>query len=48
MRIEPKIQQDKDKDQPKDQSLLEKRSRIVAIIVAFCGVFVWAAKILFF
>jgi hypothetical protein len=43
MRIEPQLPQDK----YKDLSLLQNRSRKAAIVVAFCGVFVWVIKILF-
>lgn len=43
MRIEPKFREDKYKDLP----LLQQRSRKAAIVVAFCGAFVWVIKILF-
>jgi hypothetical protein len=45
MRIEPQIQPP---DKYKDLSVLQKRTRMAAIIVAFCGVFVWVVKILLF
>jgi hypothetical protein len=43
MRIEPQLPQDK----YKNLSLLQKRSRMAAIVLAFCGVFIWVIKILF-
>ncbi|WP_255486812.1 hypothetical protein [Mucilaginibacter sp. SP1R1] len=43
MRIEPKITLDK----YKDLTPVQRKTRRVAIVVAFCGVFVWAIKILF-
>jgi hypothetical protein len=43
MRIEPQKPQDK----YKDLSALQKKTRKAAITLAFCGVFIWAIKILF-
>ncbi|MBD1391858.1 hypothetical protein [Mucilaginibacter glaciei] len=43
MRIEPNKQKE---DIYEDLTPFEKKTRIVAVIFAFCGVFVWALKIL--
>lgn len=45
MKIVPR---ERDTDIFKDLTPLEQQTRKAAIVVAFIGVFVWAAKILFF
>ncbi|WP_203234953.1 hypothetical protein [Mucilaginibacter terrigena] len=45
MRIKPA---EKEGDVFKDLTPLEQKTRKAAIVLAFVGVFVWAAKILFF
>ncbi|QXV64201.1 hypothetical protein INP83_13990 [Mucilaginibacter sp. 21P] len=49
MRIEPKIVEQKEAcDEFAELKPLQQRSRKAAIWLAFVGVFIWAAKILFF
>ncbi|MBL4676120.1 MAG: hypothetical protein JKY70_07960 [Mucilaginibacter sp.] len=49
MRIEPeKIEQVEHYNEFADLTPLQQRTRKAAIFLAFVGVFVWAAKILFF
>lgn len=45
MRIKP---EETGEDVFKDLTPLEQKTRMAAIALAFVGVFVWAAKILFF
>ncbi|WP_199501956.1 hypothetical protein [Mucilaginibacter conchicola] len=49
MRIQPeKIEKEEQYDEFADLTPTQQRTRKASIILAFVGVFVWAAKILFF